>query len=83
MPSTIQRTFQHLSRKIKEENLALVKADKGGTLVLLTRDQYNKKMHDLLQSSGARPSNACLTKYNADIRGLIKASSLVISGNDN
>ena len=81
--STIQQTLRKVSLKIKAKDLALVKADKGGMLALLTRAQYDKKMHELLLSSGARLSNASLKTYNAHIRALIKASTHVLAGSDN
>ena len=56
----------------------LVKAEKGETLVLLPRINYEEKMKDLLRAAGATISTASFNDYNRDIRERINGPSHII-----
>ena len=47
------RAYINLRKRLKTEDLVIVKADKGETLVLMERSAYIKKVDDFLKSSNA------------------------------
>lgn len=77
-PPPNNRVFVQLQRRVQQQDLVIVKADKGETLIILSRTNYEEKMLDFLNRSGAKPSNFNLANYNKEIRAAIKCSTLVI-----
>lgn len=48
------KELQSIKEKIKENNLVLTRADKGATIVILKKDDYNAKMNTFLQEQGIK-----------------------------
>lgn len=46
----ITKTLINIKNKLKQDNLVLTKADKGNTIVILPRNDYNNKISDILQN---------------------------------
>jgi len=46
-----KKTLQRIKRKIKNDNLIITKADKGNCIVILRREDYNKKVTDFLTNN--------------------------------
>jgi len=66
-----------LKKRFNNEHLVIARADKGETLVLLTRDQYELKMYDFLNSAGASLTAFSLTKHSMEVRAAIENTRLV------
>ena len=60
----LQKTFHQLKIKLKKENLAILEADKGESLLTLPCEEYNFwKMAILLSSLGAQPNQVFTLMY--------------------
>ena len=66
---------------MKQEELVLVNADKGKTTVLLSREQYDRKMFDLLRSVNVKRTRFNLKTYNDEVRAAVKTAKHVIASN--
>jgi len=77
--SRISRSFSSVKRNLENNNLSLVKADKGDAVVILERSQYIEKVDQLLESAHAKEMKMDLKQYSGNIRRAIKAAPHVIS----
>ena len=73
------RTYLSIKKKLNEQDLCVVKADKGKALIIMNQSDYHSKMMDLLQSAGASPVRFSVQSHSDDIRALIKSSDKVIT----
>ena len=64
-------------RSLHDKNSVLVKADKGETLVILQKDEYDRKMFSFLQNANAKPPQYQLTEHNKKVRSILDKPSLV------
>ena len=76
-PNQTTRTYLQLRKRLKQQNLALMKADKGETLIIMNRADYNKKVWDFLTQAGAKPIRYAFTDYNEKIRAILEKTSLI------
>ena len=76
--SSDNRTYIIL-KKLKENNVCFVKADKGESTIVMNREQYQTKIFDFLQENGATPIHYNIKTLSKNIRQLIDNSSLVIT----
>ena len=75
----IQKTCNNLNTKLKQGNLVLLKADKGESIAVLPRGEYNRKMVDLLSTLGSQPNPFFdFDDYNIRVRSAIHRSKLAI-----
>ena len=54
-PSLETRTFFTLQKRLQHQNLVIAKADKGESLVILSRSDYDEKMIEFLNTPDAKP----------------------------
>ena len=67
-------TFFKLRKRLRDEDLAIVKADKGETLVVMNKAYYMDRVHAFLLASGAKPIKFSIGTYNLSVRTAIKSS---------
>lgn len=72
------RLVKSISKKVRDNYLCIVKADKGNALIVMPRDDYDRKVTDFLQDSGAKPVRFSIESHSKNIRSLIDSSVLVI-----
>ena len=80
-PNRHTQAFLSLKKSIIHKGLALVKEDKGESLVITEKSQYEQKMEEFFTQVGAFRHNTSLNTYNKEIRSEIKKTSYVITGN--
>ena len=73
-PNRFTRSFLIIKKRTKQKNLSLFKADKGETLIILTGDQYEQKMHAIV-------TNLKFNFHNHKTRKKIQSTKYVIAGN--
>ena len=67
----------------KEENLTIVKADKGNTIVILDKADYVSKVNDFLDSQNLSILNRDPTSnFNAIVKSFVKSSKMTCSEKD-
>lgn len=70
--SAYQQTYVRIKKKLNGNNPILLKADKGESLAIITREIYNQKMSNLLANMGAIHLPVFdLTKHYESIRTII------------
>ena len=79
--SAVVQQFISLKRSLLQEDLALVKADKGESLVVMEQSQYEKKMKKFLKDAGAKKIRSPFTSHNEDVRAAISNARFVITKN--
>ena len=80
-PSSLHsRSYNALKKRLKQKDLVIAKADKGETLVLLNRDDYDRKIKDFLTQSGASPCNLSINSHSDKTRKLIQGANHIITG---
>jgi hypothetical protein len=47
LSSIEKKVTQNLQRKLEDNNLMITKADKGNTLIIILKNEYHLKIHDL------------------------------------
>lgn len=72
------RTYFGLKRRLNQEDLVLVKADRGETLVIMQRTQYDMEVLQFLESAGANHINSPSTSYNKEVRDTINKSKYIL-----
>lgn len=72
--------FRSLQQKLKKEDLVICKADKGETLIILSRKTYDEKIQTFLSNSRATCIPYSLKAYNATIRSAVNNSKHVFQG---
>ena len=70
--------YKQLRKRLKEENLALVKADKGNSLVLMERAAYTQRVYEFLKSSNTIEIPFSIKSINNKIRAAISSSAHAI-----
>jgi len=78
-PPLETRTFFNLQKRLRHQNLVIAKADKGESLVILSRSDYDKKMIEFLNTAGAKPIKFSLDAYKERVWNAMKKASMVIS----
>jgi len=76
----LTQTYYNVRKFLKDNNLVLATADKGETLVILTRVQYEQKMVSFLHQSGATTHNYSTKTNNTNTRKLTQDAQYVITG---
>ena len=76
-------TLRRIKKKINEENLTIVKADKGNTLVVLPKPDYFAKVNNFLDPSEFIILNKDPTpSFNLNIKNFLKSCHLTSSEKD-
>ena len=77
--SRTHKIVRSISEKIKSNQLVITKADKGQSIVIQNKIDYNKKVDQYLSSSGATNDSSYDFKgYVASVRKAINASGHVL-----
>ena len=79
-PSPPTSVIKSIQRKVNSNNLCMMKADKGHSLVIMTRNSYDTKMTEFLTNNNAIDvtSKFNFNKFNALVRKHISDSQFII-----
>ena len=73
------RAFVNLRKRLKQDDLAIVKADKGEALALIERSAYIHRVYEFLNSSNAvEQKSFSIEIFNKSVRSAIASSSIVV-----
>ena len=79
IPESTKRVIKSIGRKIKSEDLVVSKADKGNTVVIMQRAEYDNKICDFLNGNKATlVTGFNFSKFNANVRKAISESRFII-----
>ena len=63
--------MKSIQTKIIAEDLCICKADKGNTVIVMSRNEYNTKMMEVIKSNKGVKVNFSITSFNKKVRNLI------------
>lgn len=70
--------YKSLQDKINHENLVLSKADKGNSIVIMNRNEYEQKVNDIIQGEEFETLNSDPTKkFTQKIKNIIKITTFI------
>ena len=76
------KTLQNVKRKLKNNNIIHVKADKGNGLVLINKNEYiNKTLEFIKENNFMEIKKNPTNKYQREIKQLIKSSPKIFQNN--
>lgn len=79
IPLPTKRAMKSISQKVKSNDLVVSKADKGNTVVIMNRDEYDRKINDFLNGNNANlVTGFNFSKFNATVRKAISMSTFII-----
>ena len=83
VPNDEYKVLKKIKSMSKEENLTIVKADKGNTIVILDKADYVSKVNDFLDSQNLSILNRDPTSnFNAIVKSFVKSSKMTCSEKD-
>jgi hypothetical protein len=78
VPRTTSRTLRSIKEKIRTNDLIISKADKGNSVVIMSRTDYDNKMREFINANGGERVSFDFVKFNSSVRQCIKMSEFVI-----
>ena len=67
-----------MQKKFKSESLYVSKADKGNTVVIMKRNEYDGKVLDFLNTNGGKQIQFNITKFSKGARKYIDMTNLLL-----
>ena len=78
IPHNTRSVMKSIQTKIIAEDLCICKADKGNTVVVMNRNEYNTKMMEFIESNKGVKVNFSITAFNKKVRKCIDNSTYLL-----